>query len=55
MKAIKSVWLAFKAKPLKFGVGILLLALSLFIFFGNVTVNYKDGDREIGISTQAQK
>ena len=55
MKAIKSVWSAFKSKPLKFGIGILLLALSIFMFFGKVDINYKDSDREIGISTQAQK
>ena len=55
MKAIKSVWTAFKTKPMKFGIGMFLVAISIFMFFGGVNFKIKHGDTNVEVTTQAKQ
>lgn len=55
MKTATSLFETFKKYPLRFGAGLFLIALSIFIFFGKVDFKVKHGDTEAHISTQTKK
>ena len=50
-KSVKAVWTAFKTQPLKFGAGLMMVSLSLYVFFGGVNFKASHGDTKIEIST----
>jgi len=53
-KVIKSIWNSFKTKPLKFGLGMLLASLSLYMFFGNIKFKASYDDVKVEIATDSK-
>ena len=39
-KAVKAVWGSFKTQPLKFGAGVMIISLSIYVFIGGIILWY---------------
>jgi len=54
-KTITAFWTSFKTKPMKFGVGFLLISLSFYMFFGDIKIKASHGDTKIELTTKDEK
>lgn len=54
-KGFKAFWLVFKEKPMRVGVGMLLAALSLYVFFGDITFKATYDDVKVEVTTGDKK
>ena len=50
-KSIKSIWASFKDKPMKFGIGMMLISFSVFVFFGDIKFKASYEDVKVELST----
>ena len=50
-----SIWAEFRESPLKFGVGVFLVAASIYIFLGDISFKASYDDVKVEVSTQEKK